>query len=396
MMKKYIFPIAASLFLMMALPVWSSAAKKNAPKFEIQYGPWLVNVTETSFTVEWTTSLDALVSVEVAPDDGSAFESAERRSFYESVAGRRVTGKYHSITVTGLEPGHSYRYRIVGKVVADDSNAYSIAYGARRTIEPRHFKVTTLDPKKDTCRFSMVNDMHHLLDKYSALMKSVSPENCDFMVLNGDITSTSNSLDTTIRHTFEPIAVQCASIPTVFARGNHEGRGREFYRIPWMFPTPTGEFYYIFREGPVAAIVLDAGEDKPDSSSEYSGTAVYDGYRQQELEWLKEAVKDPAFKSAPVKVCFIHIPTINDRNSWYSQKWVNKYFLPVLNDAGVKVMFSGHHHRHFVREAGSCGNKFPIVVNSNDERMDCVVDKSGKVDLKFYDINGTLTHSYVY
>ena len=207
---------------------------------------------------------------------------------------------------------------------------------------------------------------------------------------------TSTSLDTTIRHTFEPIAVQCASMPVVYSRGNHEGRGREFYRLPWMCPTPTGEFYYLFRQGPVAAIVLDAGEDKPDSSTEYSGTAVYDGYRQAQLEWLKEIVKDPAFKSAPVKICIMHIPTINDRNSWYSQKWANKNFLPILNDAGIMAMFSGHHHRHFVREKGDCGNNFPIVVNSNNERMDFAADKSGHINLKFYDVNGTLTHEYNY
>lgn len=389
--------LAVALVLSLLFIQPSGAKKDKLPPFKPQFGPWVTNVTETSFTVLWTTEYDALVSLEVAPgDDGSEFESAERTSFVESVAGRRVTGRYHRITATGLEPGRVYRYRIVGQNVEDDSSAYGTTYGVKKTIQANHFIVSTIDVGKETCRFSMVNDMHHNLAKFSALMKDVNRDNCDFVVLNGDITSTSTSLDTTIRHTFEPIAVQCASMPVVYSRGNHEGRGREFYRLPWMCPTPTGEFYYLFRQGPVAAIVLDAGEDKPDSSSEYSGTAVYDEYRQVQLEWLKEIVKDPAFTSAPVKICIMHIPAINDRNSWYSQKWANKYFLPILNEAGIMAMFSGHHHKHFVREKGDCGNNFPIVVNSNNERMDFVTDKSGRINLKFYDVNGTLTHEYNY
>lgn len=35
--------------------------------------PWLQAVGETEFTVVWTTNVDAVVWVEVAPDDGTHF-----------------------------------------------------------------------------------------------------------------------------------------------------------------------------------------------------------------------------------------------------------------------------------------------------------------------------------
>ena len=117
----------------------------------------------------------------------------------------------------------------------------------------------------------------------------------------GDIVSYAKSIDTVMVHTFGPVADIVKDIPVVFARGNHEGRGADSYLVPGLFDTPTGEPYYIFRRGPVAFVVLDGGEDKPDSSVEYSGLADYDAYRQAELEWLRGAVKDrssegPAFR----------------------------------------------------------------------------------------------------
>ena len=122
--------VAAVLVLSLLFIQPSDAKKDKLPPFKPQFGPWVTNVTETSFTVLWTTEYDALVSLEVAPgDDGSEFESDQRASFVESVAGRRITGRYHSITATGLEPGRTYRYRLVGQNVEDDSNAYGTTYG---------------------------------------------------------------------------------------------------------------------------------------------------------------------------------------------------------------------------------------------------------------------------
>lgn len=365
------------------------------PKFTIQYGPWVTNVDGTSFTVLWTTETDAMVRVEIAPDDGSAFEATARQCFYESVAGRRLCGKKHAVKVSGLEPGQTYRYRIVGKNISDGSNPYAIVYGQENTAKGA-WKVTTFDTQADECKFFMVNDMHDNAGKYSNLVSDVKTDNYDFIMLNGDIVSYSNSLYTIIDHTFSPIKGICANLPVVFARGNHEGRGFEWYLTPWAFPSRTGEFYYTFRQGPVAFVVLDAGEDKPDTSCEYSGYAVYDEYRAAELEWLKEAVKEPEFASAPVKVCLMHIPAIRDKDSWYSQIWANENFLPVLNEAGVDLMLSGHHHKLLTREKGECGNGFPIIANSNVDRLDFKADAKGNISIDILNADKKVIKHYDY
>lgn len=371
-MKKTCLAIAAT-FLAVSLFA-------DNPKFKIDNGPWVTNVDETSFTVIFTSELEAMVRVEIAPDDGSAFEAYPRKYFYESVAGRRLCQKRHAVKVHGLEPGKAYRYRVIGKNISDGSNPYALVYGQENTVKG-DWKVRTFNHEAGSCRFSMINDMHDKADKYSNLAKDIDTDRDDFIMLNGDIVSYSNSLDTIIRHTFGPIKGICSNLPVIFARGNHEGRGFEWHLTPWAFPSKTGEFYYTFRQGPVAFVVLDAGEDKPDDSCEYSGYAVYNEYRDAQLEWLKDAVKDPEFTSAPVKVCLMHIPAIHDPDSWYSQIWANDKIVPILNAAGVDLMLSGHHHKLLVREKGACGNDFPIIANSNVDRLDFKAEGNGNISL---------------
>lgn len=372
----------------------SIASFAGTPKIKMSCGPWIQNVTEDSFTVLWTTEVSTLSWIEVFPDDGTPYNACERQQYWQTVSGRRMSGTFHSIKVTGLKPGTSYRYRVCGKEVLDDSNAYDIRYGRTGALK-QIFSVRTLDASAPLCRFAMVNDMHYDDAKYTALMNGIDASNNDFVVLNGDIVSYAGKIDTLIVHTFGPIAAQAASMPVFFARGNHEGRGAEWYKAPSVFPTPTGEFYYTFRQGPVAFVVLDAGEDKPDSDVEYFGQAQYDDYRQAELEWLKTAVKEESFASAPVKVCLVHIPTFCDKKAWYSQRWIAEHFTPVLNEAGVDLMLSGHHHRYIFVEKGEYGNNFPIIANSNVERLDFVSD-GNEIRINFFDRDGKKTREQVF
>ena len=355
-----------------------------------QFGPWIQNVTETSFTVLWTTTEDNLSWVEVSKDDGIEWYQEEHPKFYETVSGRRMMGKFHSITVNGLEPGTRYIYRIFGKTV-ELNEPYGLSFGVARRWTQN--SVRTLDSKADRCRFSLVNDIHADDARFKELMNGVEDAKPDFIVLNGDIVNHSASFDTVIDHTFSPIAKIAANYPVLYVRGNHESRGAEWYKLPKAFPTPTGEFYYSFRHGPVAFLVLDAGEDKPDNDVEYSGTAAFDDYRAQELEWLKQAVKDPSFVSAPHKVCLVHVPLYAEKDTWYSQKWVAEHFGQILNEAGVELVISAHLHRYELRKPGQCGsNAYTVLVNSNNDRLDFDATDDA-IHIKTFDRQGKQTHS---
>ncbi|MBR4775762.1 MAG: metallophosphoesterase [Bacteroidales bacterium] len=376
------------LCLLVSLPALAASPSN------LIYGPWVSNVSETGFTVLWVTEKPSLDFVVVAPDDGSAFEKQNRPKYYQEAYGRRVSGRFHSVRIDGLEPGTSYRYRVVGQVIKDDSSPYRISYGPTRQISPKQdASVRTLSSSAAVCRFSVLNDIHYNDARYMALASGIDVPATDFLILNGDIVSYCQEIDTVAKHCIVPIAAQAARLPLIYARGNHEGRGRDFDKFYGLFPTSTGEFWYSFRQGPAAFIVLDAGEDKPDSSHEYAGQADYDPWRLRQTEWLKEAVKDPAFASAPVKICIMHVPTVKFRDSWYSEVWITENWTPILEEAGIDLMLSAHHHKWICSPAGADGKAYPVLVNSNLERMDVEVTL-GNIFVKTYDEAGALVHQW--
>ena len=383
---KYIRVIILCAFMAMySLP----AAASN-----LLYGPWVTNVTETGFTILWVTEKPSLDYVEIAPADGSAFDGQTREKIYQTSHGRRTAGTYHCVRIDSLKPGTEYRYRIVGKVVEDDSNIYRINYGLLREISAkRNHSVRTLDPSAEVCRFSMMNDIHGKDKVYAALAATMDPKKTDFLVLNGDMVSNAKQIDTVIKHMVEPIKQQAERIPLFYARGNHEGRGADFDKLYDMFPTSTGQFYYTFRQGPAAFVVLDAGEDKPDSHHEYGGTADYDAYREAQTEWLLKTVKDESFASAPMKICIIHIPTLAFRSSWYAERYITEHWVPILEKAGLDLALCAHHHKWRVVGAGEHGKNYPLLINSDKERMDVVVTAKS-IEVKTYSTDGTLVHQW--
>lgn len=367
-----------------------------AQSLTVQYGPWVTGVGENGFTVLWTTPERSLCQLEVAPDDGLDFDAIPRQTFVETIAGRNIFSTFHSVKVTGLEPGKAYRYRIAGQFVKDSSNPYDIHYQADPCIAARG-SVKTLNPEASTCRFMQINDMHFDTELYSSLIEGKTAADMDFLLLNGDIVSYSNDINEVIRCSFDPAKELLKTVPVVYARGNHESRGESFAEVPKLFPSSTGEFYFQFRQGPVAFIVLDAGEDKPDQTKAYAGYAYFDQYRQQELEWLKTAVKDPSFVSAPLKVVLMHIPPFNDAQAWYTQRQLNANFVPVLNEAGIDIMICAHQHRYMLVEDGEQGNGFPIFVNSNVERLEFVAEDTpagSTISISTYDAQGKALHGY--
>jgi hypothetical protein len=159
-------------------------------------------------------------------------------------------------------------------------------------------------------------------------------------------------------------------VPMYFASGNHEPRGHLAPFFQHYFSPLSGKLYYLVRQGPVCFVVLDSGEDKPDSSIEYGGINDFDAYRAEELEWLKEALKNSIFRDAPFKVAVCHQPPLTDglrlANTFpqYVMGEILTKFVPLLNEAGIDVMLSGHLHKH-VKEAANSQVKFPVLVNSN-------------------------------
>ena len=335
--------------------------------FQITFGPYLQNVTEEGVTVIWGTSGDALSWVEVAPDGNDHFYAEERPQFFQTKLGRRTVGKLHTVRIRDLQPGTFYRYRVCSKEVLE-MNPAKVVYGTTICTDVfRHlpFRFKTRSADQDSLALVIVNDIHENSEMLGNLLADVKKGGYDFVFFNGDMVNNMSSEQQLINGFIGKSTELFASeIPFYFARGNHETRGNFSDHYLDYFPTSTNEPYYAFRQGPVFFIVLDGGEDKPDSDIEYYGLADFDRYRADQVAWLKEVVATEAFHSAPFKVVITHVPPIN--TTWHGPLEVKKHFLPILNEAGVDLMICGHLHAYHYISTGESDCSFPVLINSND------------------------------
>ena len=387
-MKRLCFSLMLTLLAVVAFAA-------DPPRVKTKCGPWVVGVTETEMTVVWTSTDRCMGWVEVAPDDGTSFYAEERPRYDEDFMGRHVVSAVHHVRITGLKPGTSYRYRIYQQGV-DDSGHNPVPSGyisASNVYSQKPYAIRTMDAEKEDCTFTMVNDIHGRDSMMLALTKGLKEQKPDFVVFNGDMVSFMGSVED-IETGFMTRATEtfATDVPLVYVRGNHETRGPGFSEYLNLFPTPTNTPYFTFRQGPVAFVVLDSGEDKPDSDIEYGGTAAYDAYREQMAEWLKEAVKSEEFRSAPVKIALLHFP-FDKGVGWYGNNELKRLLLPTLNEAGIDVMLCGHTHSYSYRDVGSVDNNFPILVNSNNDKVNVRATKS-QIDMEVVDATGKVLHRH--
>lgn len=187
-----------------------------------------------------------------------------------------------------------------------------------------------------------------------------------------------------MKYELGPLGRYSAILPVFFARGNHEGRGNGIANVATVYPnegrTPAADpelpFTYMFRQGPVAAIVFDSGETGASNSMGFCGKTCYEDYLQKQLEWAKEAFKSPQWRSAKVKVCLLHAPMADYGipDDFIVHTWMNHNIVPVLNKAGVDLMIGADLHEYQFHSAGSMGNDFPIIVNDNHCRLETCAD----------------------
>lgn len=352
----------------------------------IAYGPWVTESRSDRVTICWMSEVPGMAYVELS--DGT--------QVWETFAGRRIFKRLHSVQINGLEPGAELCYRVCGQDLTDDSNARNPRFGD--IYEGQWQRVRTFDPEAETCRFSVFNDIHNQVDEYSALAAQVDSAVTDFLFLNGDIVSAGNYVaDTLVRYELEPLGTLAAGLPVLFARGNHEGRGNNPQLVADIFPNEDpAPFYYTFRQGPVAFIVADGGETGHSRSILYSGSAVYEDYINEQIRWARQAMQEPLFADAPVKICLIHVPMIDhpDKNDYLLQRWLNVHFVPLLDEAGIDLMISADLHEFMYLTPGTMNNPFPILVNDDVRRLDCSYD-SGKLTLTTYNADGETEFSTV-
>lgn len=355
--------------------------------FKITHGPYLQALGENGVNIVWTTNKKAVAWVELAPADSTHFYALERPKYFAAANGIKTESTVHNVRIDGLKPATKYRYRVYTQEVLSHES-YVVKYGsiaADEVFRARLPEFTTNDSKAAQVQFAVINDIHQKNDVIRKLLGQVNWKENQLVFFNGDMQNNSRSEEqifTSFMDTADSIFAD--RIPMYYARGNHETRGEFAAEFPRYFPTETGKLYYLLRTGPVCFVVLDTGEDKPDSDIEYTGIADYDAYRTQQAAWLKEALKRPEYTEAPYKVVVAHIPPFG---GWHGEKEVADKFIPLLNAAGAQIMLCAHLHRNVKRAPEAGAWRFPVLVNSNTSIIKAKADQQ-QLQIEVFDLEG--------
>ena len=283
-------------FLIAAVCAFSAEKPEKAEKFAIKYGPYVHSLYGDEAVITWITNRPAVSWVETAPNDGTHFYAYERPKFFNSPMGKKLVGTVHSVRLKNISK--PVRYRVLSAEVTgrDGEKVVYGDYAGSDVYRGKPFLLRPIPNSSEKVKFAVVNDIHADSQRLSDLL-SRAPKDIEFLVLNGDMVSRMDS-ERQIFDGFmsEIVKFTGSEMPVYFARGNHEARGEFSEEFLKYFPTPTGKPYYSFKWGNACFVMLDAGEDKPDSDIEYFSTADFDAYRREQAEWFAELIKNEDFK----------------------------------------------------------------------------------------------------
>ncbi len=385
------------IFLAMLFGLWSAANAFAQDKLDIRHGPYLQNLGETEVTIVWVANKPSVGWVELAPDDGTNFYAQERPKFYDTVNGLKRRDTVHTVRLTGLRPGTRYRYRVYAREVLS-FDGFQLHYGNLAATDvygeqPPVF--TTNDRNRKELSFVMLNDIHNRAEDVPLLFGKVEGKQ-DLVLFNGDMVTFFKSQEVVFSGFMDSAVVAFAKeTPVYYARGNHETRGAVAEHFQRYFSPNMPHPYFMFRNGPVCFVVLDSGEDKPDSDIEYNSLADYDRYRDEQAEWLRGALRSAEYTEAAFKVIVCHIPPIADEEGmWHGQREVLEKFVPLINEAGADLMLCGHMHKYMYAPP-SDNIRFPILVNAHDRILSGKAD-AGELQIRIFDKSGRETAKHTF
>lgn len=375
------------LFLTVFIPVCFAGTGKLA----ITHGPYLQQPTENSMTIVWFTDKKCVSMVEYGTG-GNLRLFPQWGSIPQTAANSRdglieANVKLHKIRIAGLEPGKTYRYRIVSKQIKQ-FNPYEVIYGD--SIASDIYQFTTLNTKKSRFSFYVFQDIHEDVNTLDSLLQTISWDGVDLVFFSGDMINHFEDQEQ-IFNGFLDVSVNrfAKELPFIFVRGNHEARGLLARDLINYFPTNSGRFYYSFNHGPVHFIVLDSGEDKADSHPVYAGLADFDRYRKQQAQWLDNDIQGSSFKEAAFKIVLVHMPLLKDdtNKDWPGWRHAAETFGPVLNKADIDLLLCGHTHKFAHIKPDEQQNPYPIIIGAPDTSIRIDVSKE-KLKITVTQIDG--------
>lgn len=231
-------------------------------------------------------------------------------------------------------------------------------------------------------------NIYHIADVHGELQQAIdSARNCgkelDLLIMNGDISSTSDTFDDMILCYKLASEVTKGEIPCIISRGNHDLRGFGAENLVRYMPDDNGKSYYTFRVGCIWGMLVDTGEDKEDSNSAYGGTICCHDFRLEVEKMIHKTIENSAVEyggnDVKYRVILSHVPFTFKREDPFDieRQMYSDWSKLIKDNIEPDVMLCGHTHKACVSECGSeyddLGQPCTIIVGS-----DVSEDKNGK------------------
>lgn len=272
---------------------------------------------------------DAYSVVFTTNDNGTAYVEYEYQGesirVYDEDNGRKKASTIHTITVP-YEQLSGNTYKVSSTRVIDE-----LSYGGRsgKTIESE--SIAFNDNFGDNVNVLTVSDWH----THNKIAQETAAQLGEYnaVILLGDCAP-----GMMFKQEAEDYLISFAAeltggeMPVLFARGNHETRGREAGNLSSYIGYDN--FYYTAKLGNYDFIVFDSGEDKTDDHSEYGGMVVYEQNRQKMVDWLNSLENADHSKT----IALSHDKGICIEED-LSQSAHHK-----LDELNVSLLVSGHYH----------------------------------------------------
>lgn len=268
-------------------------------------GPYVTHVTPDGAQVRW-------ISGEAHPEGAVTLEVAgEARTFpAEAVEMRHEANfKLQTARLQDLESRTDYEYTAA---VEEET-----ATGNFRTLLPRG--------EEGQVRFMVYGDTQDRPEFHGPVAEVMAQEEVDFVLHTGDCVGKGGYFPHWKSQFFDPgkpVFDSFAIWPTV---GNHDGS--QFFDPLFLDDTPP---YHTFTSGNVQVFIL----------ASYRSGGIGSTAREQQLQWLREALQE---SEADWKIAVTHYPMIS-ANSAHWNNWGQEDFIPLFEEYGMDVVFTGHEH----------------------------------------------------
>ncbi|HAV64193.1 MAG TPA: hypothetical protein DCY13_17735 [Verrucomicrobiales bacterium] len=269
---------------------------------------------------------------------------------------------FHRAHLQGLEPGHSYEYRVRlagGEHLSDIATFHTAPLG-----EP-DFKFSVWSDSQGHNRGAWTAAP---LEPTISMMKHMVTMGVDFGLTAGDLAENGASYSDTRQYYLDRVARHLGtSVPWFVAWGNHDnGSPTAPLRLASDMPSR-------FRPG------LSPGHGSYSFTYANCFFVCIDHFYQDEITngWLESQLASPAAQQARFRFLAIHVPP-------YCERWIDgsaalrQNLVPLLERYRVDACFSGHTHEyergelnhvHYVITGGGSWLDHPEVVVKNWEHM---------------------------